>query len=951
MLKTVNKITAVVLATLLVSAVIPAAIISFAGRFDYFDVINYGSYPQSKVEDETLISSLNALIDDDSWTAYDFYLGNGDSGSQRRDDYTFYADVCYEGISYRAVKFTKYRPNYSYSRAPYDENASNYSSEMEATNQYRTGYYKSGSNVTNIYWFRYEPIEWLVLDEDSGLVISKNTLYADNANSTYASEDMFFSQTTLYSWLNSDFKNTAFTAEERAEIIGGVRLPTLSEMTNEDYGFNPVKTEMDIIRTTRGTDYSHAVGQWRDAPVNGEQSSIYWVDDECNTDTAVNLSYVTQAGTVSGKTQMFYLSGVRPAITLNLGDTNEVLGKLPVTYYYDADHTQTHTDYYETGDSITAYGPDAVTGMTFKGWDCEIPATMPGYKLTFFADWELNKHDVTFDANGGKFTSNDSGTLIKTVEYSKPIEYETPVKQGYTFSEWSPALPDTMPDNELSESAVWAPNTDTPYAVTVYKQNADDDEYTAVTTSYQGTTDAPVTIEPEAIEHFVFNAGKSKVSDTIAPDGSTGLYLYYDRETFTVSFDFGVEGMENQSAEYKYEQTITVPDVPERDNFVTEGWRTAEGEALSNICLGDASYVLTWREGRQITFNTDGGSYINNAVYYAGDPVQAPEAPTKEGYTFVEWSPALPETMPDSNIEVTAVWSKNIYKATYTVDGSTYASYDIGYGDPVQTPDAPEKEGYTFKEWSPALPETMPAENITVQATWTVNKYTVTYKAGDEVIKTEQVEFGSALTPPQVNEKEGYTFAWNSLPASMPARDITITGAYTAKVYTVTFRMDGSTYRTMQVAYGESITPPPAPSKAGATFTGWTPEIPATMPASDLTFNAVFKRDPSVAIRAYTSSRTVGYKTSVTFHAVINADDYSKLIWIVDGREYNDDGSLSYKVSSPTASYSVKLKLVTAEKTVESQTENVTVQTGFFAKIVYFFRMIFAKQKLNIDQI
>ncbi len=946
MLRTVNKITAVVLALLLVTAVIPMAIISFAERYDDYDVITYGSYPQSKVEDETLISSLNALIDDSSWTAYEFYIGTGDDGTQHRDDYTFYADVVFEGVSYRAVRFTKYRPNYSYSRAPYDETASNYSSEMEKTNQHRTGYDK---NI--IYWFRYDPIEWLVIDEDSGFVLSKYILYADCAHSVHADSDMFFSQTQLYSWLNSEFKNTAFTSEESAEIIGGVRLPALSELTNGDYRFNTNAGNTDPNRTTKGTDYSHALGQWKDTVTNGVASSNYWVDDECNTDEYVNISFTTQAGTVSGKTQMYYLSGVRPAITLNIGDTNEVLGKLPVTYYYDADHTQAHTDYYAEGDSITAYEPGPVTGMTFKGWDYDIPATMPGYKLTFFADWELNKHDVTFDANGGKFASNDSDTLVKTVEYSKAIDYETPAKQGYTFSEWSPALPDSMPDNDITASAVWAPNTDTPYSVTVYKQNANDDEYNAQKTDYQGTTDAPVTIEPETIEHFVFNAEKSKTSDTIAPDGSTGLYLYYDRETHTVSFDFGVEGVENQSATYKYEQTINVPEIPERDNFVTEGWRTADGEALTNTCLGDTSYVLTWKEGRQLSFNTDGGSYLNNAVYYAGEQIAEPEAPTKEGYTFAGWSPALPETMPDSNLEVTAIWSKNIYKATYTVDGSTYATYEIGYSDPVQTPDVPEKEGHTFKEWSPALPETMPANNITAEATWTVNKYTVTYTVEDTVINTEQIDYGSALTPPKVSGREGYNFAWSEIPASMPARDLTVTGTYTAKLYTVTFRVDAAAYRTMQTAYGESITLPPAPAKSGAVFIGWTPEVPASMPASDLTFNAVFKRDPSVAIKAYTNSRTVGYKTSVTFHAAINADDYTKLVWIIDGKEYNDDGSLSYKVSSPTASYSVKLKLVTAEKTVESSTENVTVQTGFFAKIVYFFRMIFAKAKLNIDQI
>ena len=106
----------------------------------------------------------------------------------------------------------------------------------------------------------------------------------------------------------------------------------------------------------------------------------------------------------------------------------------------------------------------------------------------------------------------------------------------------------------------------------------------------------------------------------------------------------------------------------------------------------------------------------------------------------------------------------------------------------------------------------------------------------------------------------------------------------------------------------------------------------------------------SVSIKGYMKERNEGYKTSITFHADVKAPEGYTLYWVVGDKEIKDSGSLSYKVASPTETYTVKCKLISGDRTAESESEKVVISNNFFAKIVYFFRSIFAASKLNIDQ-
>ena len=129
-------------------------------------------------------------------------------------------------------------------------------------------------------------------------------------------------------------------------------------------------------------------------------------------------------------------------------------------------------------------------------------------------------------------------------------------------------------------------------------------------------------------------------------------------------------------------------------------------------------------------------------------------------------------------------WSKikNIeevaYKVTYIIDGKQYNSIELGAGSPVPT-EGPIKEGYTFNGWE-NLPEIMPTYDITVYGSYTINKYTITYRVDGEFYKSETYEYGAKIPEADMLYKKGYIFSgWYGLPSTMLARNIIVTSSFT----------------------------------------------------------------------------------------------------------------------------------------------------------------------------
>ncbi len=307
--------------------------------------------------------------------------------------------------------------------------------------------------------------------------------------------------------------------------------------------------------------------------------------------------------------------------------------------------------------------------------------------------------------------------------------------------------------------------------------------------------------------------------------------------TFTVNkynLTYKVDGEVYKTYEIEYGATITPEVEPTKDGYTFSGW----SEIPTTMPAKDIEVIGTFTINKyMLTYKVDGEVYKTYEIEY-GATITPEAEPTKEGYTFSGWS-EIPTTMPAKDVEVTGTFSRGAYKLTYVVDGETYKTVTYNYGDAITPEPAPAKVGYTFSGWS-EIPKTMPAKDVEVTGTFTINKYTLTYKVDGEVYKTYEVEYGASITLEAEPTKEGYTFSgWSEIPTTMPAKDVEVTGTFTINKYTLTYKVDGEVYKTYEVEYGTTITPEAEPTKEGYTFSGWS-EIPATMPAKDVEVTGTF---------------------------------------------------------------------------------------------------------------
>ena len=226
-----------------------------------------------------------------------------------------------------------------------------------------------------------------------------------------------------------------------------------------------------------------------------------------------------------------------------------------------------------------------------------------------------------------------------------------------------------------------------------------------------------------------------------------------------------------------------------RAGYTQVGWSTVDGGekvyGFEDVYTKNEALTLypVWNTNKYtITFDTNGGSEIAPITQDYGTQIAAPANPTRKGYTFKGWDKEIPKTMPAENITVKAQWKINQYTIAFdTNGGSNIAPITQDYGTEITAPDNPTRKGYTFKGWDKEIPETMPAENITVKAQWEINQYTITFdtNGGSEIAPITQ-DYGTKITAPDNPTRKGYTFkGWDKeIPETMPAENITITARW-----------------------------------------------------------------------------------------------------------------------------------------------------------------------------
>ena len=280
-------------------------------------------------------------------------------------------------------------------------------------------------------------------------------------------------------------------------------------------------------------------------------------------------------------------------------------------------------------------------------------------------------------------------------------------------------------------------------------------------------------------------------------------------------------------ATYTIESEAITLNNPTKTGYTFAGWTGPDlSEATKSVTIakgsmGARAYTATWKINQYtITFDSNGGSAVTAIKQDYNSAVTAPAAPTRTGYTFAGWTPALPATIPAENITVTAQWTINQYTITFDSDGgSAVDPITQDYNSAVTAPTAPTREGYTFAGWTPALPATMPAENKTVKATWTPVTYTISYTLdGGTVATANPTSYTIESADITLNNptKDGYRFVgWTGTDLDAPTKTVTITTgstgnrSYTAtwmeNAYLVSIIGEGVTADNMTPKLGQSV--------------------------------------------------------------------------------------------------------------------------------------------------
>ena len=417
------------------------------------------------------------------------------------------------------------------------------------------------------------------------------------------------------------------------------------------------------------------------------------------------------------------------------------------------------------GTEITAPDNPTRKGYTFKGWDKAIPETMPAENITVKAQWEINQYTITFDTNGGSEIApitQDYGTKITAPD--------KPTRKGYTFKGWDKEIPETMPAENITVKAQWEVNQ---YTITFDTNGGS--EIAPITQDYGTEITAP---DNPTRKGYTFKGWDKEIPRTMPVENIT-VKAQWEINQYTITFDTN-GGSEIAPITQDYGTEITAPDNPTRKGYTFKGWDKEIPETMpaENMTVKAQWKINQYK----ITFDTNGGSEIAPITQDYGTEITTPDNPTRKGYTFKGWDKEIPKTMLAENITVKAQWEINQYTITFdTNGGSEIAPITQDYGTEITAPDNPTRKGYTFKGWDKEIPKTMPAENITVKAQWEINQYTITFdtNGGSEIAPITQ-DYGTKITAPDNPTRKGYTFkGWDKeIPETMPAENITITARW-----------------------------------------------------------------------------------------------------------------------------------------------------------------------------
>lgn len=431
------KITKRILAVLLAVIMIVCAVPFGASAKDYYagDTIEFGKYPQSEV---TLLSDVTAYLalnaKSVSWTTCGFAClrsGDGDVSSTDEKAIVSFADAEYDGNLYRGIKISELRPHSAITAA----NSKDYSYQDD-----------NGFAAGKTYWFKYEPIKWIVANTN-GLLISEdildaqcfnnivyiknNNVWKDEAAKSFAN---IYNESDIRAFLTDSFCSAAFSEDEKACLsadFSNLNGSDLVSLASADFCKSYFGLAKPVSAKAGPTAYAKCLG----IKVESGNSAYFLKDAGQNS----AFSYIVNASGSSKNNadQVYIADGVRPVIKLKTlknytlsYDMNGGIGSAASQNAFgNADFT------------VTSTAPRK-NGYDFLGWSTDAKATAAQYtagdkitlkeNTTLYAVWAAKSYTVSFNANGGSCSVPSKVVAYNSAYGTLPV----PERSGYFFLGW-----------------------------------------------------------------------------------------------------------------------------------------------------------------------------------------------------------------------------------------------------------------------------------------------------------------------------------------------------------------------------------------------------------------------------------------------------------------------------------------------------------------------------------
>jgi len=515
------------------------------------------------------------------------------------------------------------------------------------------------------------------------------------------------------------------------------------------------------------------------------------------------------------------------------GATTDTLSISSLSDTIDATCTVTGTTNYTATVNTKINGTEAdVTGTVELKKGGSTKATLAKTAVGTYAasvvsdtyDVYINDEDTGVDITVGSGGSNSATVNYYTVSFSVT---DAGTASGSTISATAGGSTITSGDAVLAEKAVAitaAGAGATTYAYAWSGDGTSGATAAALTiTSLSGKIDAECTVTGTTMVMVMFDAGGGSVT----PFSQTKRY----------------GSIYGKSADGTSDEALPTPT---KTGHTFAGWWTGVGGTGTRIAdtttvtaTSNHTLYAKWAANQYtVTFDTNGGSAVNDVTQDYGTVIASSPETTKTGYTFSGWysNAALTETVTfpytiTTGATLYAKWTTDSYMITFYSSGAVYTVTSADGGEKISAPDDPTCTGYTFGGWYKESActnkwdfntDTITA-NVYLYAKWTIKTYTVTFKDWDgTVLRTQTVKYGKVPTAPDDPERTGYTFVgWNKAFDKI-TYNMTVIAQYTVNTYTVTFNTNGgSNVVSQKVKYGADADEPDDPTLDGYSFDGW----------------------------------------------------------------------------------------------------------------------------------